>query len=123
LKETLAHALDPKKIRTQDAPFTVASVMRNDAGTEHAWEFVKANWDKLVALYPESGLVRMCAAISALDDPENEKDAQAFFAAHEVPTGKKQIEQALEQLRINVLFKSREVQPLCAAFPAAPSQS
>jgi hypothetical protein len=97
--------------------------MRNDAGTEHAWEFVKANWDKLVALYPESGLVRMCSAVSALDEPESEKDAQAFFAAHEVPTGKKQIAQALEQLRINVLFKSREMQQLCATFPVPTTQS
>src|SRR5262249_31235472 len=110
-------ALDPQKIRTQDAPFTVAAVMRNDAGTEHAWDFIKANWSRLVTLYPESGLVRMCQAVSALDEPHLEQDAQAFFTANAVPAGKKQIEQALEQLRINVLFKSRELAPLCAAFP------
>lgn len=118
LKETLSHTLDPQKIRTQDAPFTVASVMRNDAGTEHAWDFIKANWDRMVTLYPESGLVRMCQAVSALDEPELEKDALAFFAAHEIPSGKKAIDQALEQLRINVLFKARESAPLCTAFAA-----
>ena len=119
LSLTLEHALDPEKIRTQDAPFTVAAVMRNDAGSVHAWEFVKANWAKLVALYPESGLVRMCSAVSALDQPEHEEDVCAFFTANALPSGKKQIAQALEQLRINVLFKSRELSPLCAAFPVA----
>jgi len=118
LKTTLDFTLDPEKIRTQDAPFTVGAVMRNDAGTDLAWEFIKANWNKLVELYPESGLVRMCQSIAAIDEAALEKDAQAFFAAHEVPTGKKQIEQALEQIRISVLFKQRELAGLCSAFPA-----
>lgn len=119
LKETLSLALNPEKIRTQDAPFTVAAVMRNDAGTELAWEFVKNNWAKMRELYPEPGLVRMCSAICYLDEEKWEKDAKEFFATHEVPTGKKQIEQTLEQLRINVLYRNRELEALSAAFPQA----
>ncbi|MBX9685149.1 MAG: M1 family metallopeptidase [Candidatus Obscuribacterales bacterium] len=118
LKTTLQHALDPQKIRTQDAPFTVAAVLRNSAGSQHAWEFIKANWDTLLKLYPESGMVRMCQAVSALDDPAMEAEARAFFSTHEVPSGKKQIEQALEMLRINVLFKARELPKLLASYPA-----
>lgn len=117
LLKTLENALDPQKIRTQDAPFTVAAVMRNQAGKQHAWSFIKTNWQKLQSLYPESGLVRMCQAVSALDEAHQEEEVRDFFDANEVPSGRKQILQALEQLRINVLFRSREQASLLTSFP------
>lgn len=123
LGQTLALALDPKAIRTQDAPFTVAGVMSNQAGSKAAWEFIKANWDKMVELYPSTGLVRMCGAIVNLDDPASEKEVHKFFADRSVEGGEKALEQYFELLRVNVLFRQRASAPLAAAYtpPAAPA--
>src|SRR5207244_3316449 len=37
------------EVRTQDAPYLLASVLRNDVASEAAWKFLTANWDKIVA--------------------------------------------------------------------------
>lgn len=117
ISQTLAHTLNPGTIRTQDAPFTVADMMRNSIGARAAWQFIKENWDRLVALYPESGLVRMCEAVVELDAPELEADVHAFFNGREVKGGKKAMQQALELLRVNVAFRQREAGVLAAAYP------
>jgi len=116
LQKTLESALDPAKIRTQDAPFVVARVMQNETGGEHAWKFVKDNWDKLVTLYPESGVVRMCGGVTALSTPELEADVIEFFRTHPVKTGEKAIPQYLELLRVAVLLRQREAGPLEELF-------
>lgn len=124
LERTLAHTLDPATIRTQDAPFVLARVVANDNITARAWQFIKDNWARIAKLYPESALVRMChATIVQLDTPELEADAQAFFSANTVKGGDKTIGQALELLRVNVLFRQRETTPLAALFAPPPAPS
>ncbi len=121
LTKTLEHALDPAKIRTQDAPYVVARVMQNEVASKAAWEFVKNNWAKMVEIYPESGLVRLCGGVTALNTPELEAEVKDFFAANPVKGGDKAISQYLEMLRIAVLFRERESAPLTASFtPPAP---
>ncbi|MBY0547573.1 MAG: M1 family metallopeptidase [Candidatus Obscuribacterales bacterium] len=121
LGQTLNHALDPNTIRTQDAPFTVAQVLGNAEGARAAWQFIKDNWDKLVALYPESGLVRMCESITNLDDAELEADVQAFFKKREVAGGKLALQQAMEMQRINVAFRRTQSPALAAAYAPPPT--
>ncbi len=123
IDQTLAHTLNPAAIRTQDAPFTVADLMANEQGVRAAWKFIKENWTRLVELYPESGLVRMCEAVAGFDDAELEADVRSFFNGREVKGGAKAMEQALELLRINVLFRQREAGTLAAAYPVPPTRA
>jgi puromycin-sensitive aminopeptidase len=112
LKHTFAACLDGQ-IKTQDAPFLLGSASANEVATEPLWEFIKTNWESLIKAFPETGSVRMCSAIiPTLDSPEQEKDAQQFFAAHKLKAGDMAIAQALEQLRINVLLRQREAAAL-----------
>lgn len=120
LKRTLAYALDTKEFRTQDAPFVVARVLNNPIGGEEAWTFVKANWDEMVKLYPESGLVRLCGGVTALNTPEQEADVRAFFASHKVPHAGKAIDQYLELLHVNVLLRQRDEAALSVQFAPDP---
>jgi puromycin-sensitive aminopeptidase len=115
-KRTLECTLDPTKIRTQDAPSVVSSLMRNEVAGQTAWDFVKTNWEKMNKLYPESGIVGMCGGVTALSTPEQEADVIDFFATHKVKTGEKRIPQYLEMLRIAVLLRQRESDALAAAF-------
>jgi puromycin-sensitive aminopeptidase len=120
LKRTLEYALDPSELRTQDAPFIVARVLSNPAGAEAAWAFVKEKWDEMVRLYPESGLVRLCGAVTALNTPEQEADVKAWFAAHKVPHAGKAIDQYLELLHVAVLLRQRDEKALSSQFAPDP---
>ena len=120
LKSTITDA-----VRTQDAPSLVVRLLGNEVSTEAAWAFIKENWDYMVANFPETGLISMMSGITALDEPEQEADVREFVASHPVKGGDKAIAQALEQLRIGVLFNQRETATLTALFappvPASPT--
>lgn len=129
LKRTLSSTLSGE-VRTQDAPFLLASLIRNDVCAEEAWRFLKDNWQKVTETYPDAMVARVCGAVTALDRPELETDVQSFFAEHKVKSGEMAVAQALEQLRINVSLREREslklanhlvpAAPLAAVTPAAP---
>lgn len=114
LKQTLASCLS-EQVKTQDAPHLLAAVAQNEIGTEAAWQFLKENWQRMLAAYPENGVTRMCGAIlPALDKPGFEAEAQEFFAKHKVPAGDMAVAQGLELLHVNVLMRTRETKPLSA---------
>ena len=120
LKRTLEYALNPSELRTQDAPFVVARVLGNPEGAEAAWAFVKEKWAEMIRLYPESGLVRLCGAVTALNTPEQEADVKAWFAAHKVPHAGKSIDQYLELLHVAVLLRQRDEKALTSQFMPDP---
>jgi puromycin-sensitive aminopeptidase len=109
LKKTIASCLSDD-VKTQDAPYLFASLAMNEVGTEAAWTFLKANWDKMHEAYPDNGMTRMCSAvIPSLDKNGLETEAKEFFATHKIKGGEMAVAQALEQLHVNVLLRDREV--------------
>ncbi|HXV68210.1 MAG TPA: M1 family aminopeptidase [Nitrospira sp.] len=111
LKRTLVSTIS-EDIRTQDAPFLVSAIMMNVQGRETAWEFVKANWDVMERRFPKQGLRRMCGGIVGLATSELERDVRHFFSSRKIDLGGKTLEQYLEQLRIAVAFREREMKTL-----------
>ena len=120
LKETLAHCLDGE-IRTQDAPFMVRLVLMSVYGRELAWDFVKREWDRMAEQYPKQGLRRMCEGVVGLTTPELERDVRRFFADRKIDLGGKTLEQYLEQLRIGVAVRERELASLLTYLKKVPS--
>jgi puromycin-sensitive aminopeptidase len=115
LARTLARTISGE-IRTQDAPFLISAILANVYGRELAWDFVKTNWEKLDQLFPKQGLRRMCGGIVSLATPELERDVLAFFTSRKIDLGGKTLEQYLEQLRIAVAFRERELRGTQAAL-------
>jgi puromycin-sensitive aminopeptidase len=113
------------EVRTQDAPLLVRDLLLGVHSRERTWAFVKEHWDEMERLYPSlSGLARMCEGITALATPLLEADVRQFFALRTVVLGGKILEQYLEQLRIAVAFREREVEALAtylSRFPAGQS--
>jgi puromycin-sensitive aminopeptidase len=107
LERTLARTISGD-IRTQDAPFLVSAVLGNVYGRELAWDFVKANWEKMDQLFPKQGLRRMCGGIVNLATPALEQDVRAFFGSRQIDLGGKTLEQYLEQLKIMVTVRERD---------------
>jgi puromycin-sensitive aminopeptidase len=96
------------EVRTQNAPYLMRSILLNTEGREHAWAFLKANWDEMGRQYPDNSIVRMCEGIVSLVTPALEADVIDFLASHPVKQGAKTMQQHLEKLRIAVACKQRE---------------
>lgn len=110
MDRTLAMTLDGT-VRTQDAPYLLAVCMRNKEQGYRAWEFVKANWEKINKDFPSNSIVRMLSGVTSLSKPEQAADVIAFFDDHEVPQGQLTLQQTLEKLRVNVALRERESAP------------
>ena len=108
-------------VRTQDAWRLFVSLISNEVAGRAAWNFLTENWEKIVAAYPENGMVRLVSGISELDTLDKEAEVKKFFAEHKVKSGDMAVAQALEQLRINVALRERESKKLADHLvPPAP---
>lgn len=113
MDRTLALTLDGT-VRTQDAPYLLAECLVNREQGERAWDFLAANWDRMLRGYPDNAIVRMAGGVRALSRPETARQVIAFFATHPVPKGQRTLEQHLEKLRVNVALREREAGLLTA---------
>ena len=92
-------------VRTQNAPFLLATAMRNREHGPHAWRFVRENWELLNERFPSNSIVRMLSTIPQLSRPEVAADVESFFAEHDVPQGPLTLQQHLEKLRVHVRLR------------------
>jgi puromycin-sensitive aminopeptidase len=113
LKKTMEMTLDGQ-VRTQNAPYLMHSLLVNPACRYQAWDFARAHWDEMIQKYPDNALPRMCEAVVALLDREDE--VKKFFGEHRVRLGGKIIDQHLERLSVAVGFRKREGKNLQATL-------
>ncbi|MBA3994376.1 MAG: peptidase [Cyanobacteria bacterium DS2.3.42] len=114
-KEILAKTLEKTlngEIRTQNAPYVVRAVMLNPWGRELGWNFMKENWDKMIKVFPEVMITRMCEGVTGLISEDLLLEVQGHFEQNEVKQGHRTISQHLEKLAVSVYFKARERQTL-----------
>jgi puromycin-sensitive aminopeptidase len=111
VERTLARTISGE-IRTQDAPFLVSAMLGNVDGRELAWTFLKTNWEKMDRMFPKQGVRRMCGGMVSLATPELEQDVRDFFMTRKIDLGGKTLDQYLEQLRISVTVRERDIRAL-----------
>jgi puromycin-sensitive aminopeptidase len=105
LRATMAMTLDGQ-VRTQNAPYLMHSLLLNTTSRYEAWDFIRKNWDEMSRKYPDNAQPRMCEAVVALLDREEE--VKSFFNTHRVRLGAKIIDQHMERLTVAVAFRNRE---------------
>ena len=93
------------------------ALLLNNTFRYEAWDYLRAHWSEMVQKYPDNALPRMCEAVVALLDREEE--VKQFFAEHRVRLGGKIIDQHLERLSVAVGFRQREGEKLQATLKAA----
>jgi puromycin-sensitive aminopeptidase len=113
LRATMEMTLDGQ-VRTQNAPYLMHSLLLNTAIRYEAWDFIRKNWDEMCRKYPDNALPRMCEAVVALLDREQE--VKKFFETHRVRLGAKIIDQHMERLSVAVAFRNREGSSLAATL-------
>jgi puromycin-sensitive aminopeptidase len=113
LSSTMEMTMDGQ-VRTQNAPYLMHSLLLNNDCRYDAWDYVRKNWDEMNKRWPDNTLPRMCEAIVALLDREDE--VKSFLASHRVRLGAKTIDQHLERLTVAVGFRKREGAALAATL-------
>jgi puromycin-sensitive aminopeptidase len=107
------------KIRTQDAPFILAGIIGTEHAGEAAWDFMRDNWTKIVATYPDNAVPRMVSACSALDTAELQAEVVDFFAKNKVKEGDMAVAQMIERLSVNVGLRETETPKLTSYLEAS----
>ena len=94
-------------IRSQDAPFVLASALMHRRHGPAVWRQITDAWPAIVETYPSSTIVRLLSGIRWLADPETSAEVEEFVAAHPVPQGQQQLDQHLERLAVNRRLRTR----------------
>jgi puromycin-sensitive aminopeptidase len=96
------------EVRRQDGPFLVRTLLANRVGGSAVWERVKAEWARLIDLFPDVAHHAMISTVHTLcRDVALAEDITRFLRAHPLAVGQRSVLQTLEQLAVNVRFAER----------------
>lgn len=109
LKKTLEFAMS-KSVRIQDTASMFSAVWANPAGKAVAWQFTKANWEKLLKRYPSSGhmLSRFIKPAARFTSNYEAEQFAKFFKTHKAPGAKRALAQVLEKIYSNSAWLLRD---------------
>ncbi len=107
LQQTLQATLTPR-VRSQDAPFAIAAVIRNPAGRQIGWDFVQANWgqiDKMASGFSAGAII---SATGSFCNATMKDQVKSFFTEHPVPAAARTLKQALERIDECIDLRSQQ---------------
>ncbi len=107
LERTLEYAISPE-VRSQDALFVIAGVMRNPAGAKLAWDFVRAHWNEIANLGGAFGGGIIVGSAGSFCDAGMRDEVKDFFATHHAPAADRGLKQSLERIGYCVDLKSQQ---------------
>jgi aminopeptidase N/puromycin-sensitive aminopeptidase len=122
VERTLEYAAS-SDVRVSDAPELIGSLLRNPAGQEAAWEFVKTHWpelkEKLSAPFTEATVV---GSASAFCDQAHLAEVKDFFTRNKVEAAERTLRQTLESIGDCIDFKAQQQAKLARWLDDHPPQ-
>jgi puromycin-sensitive aminopeptidase len=94
------------EVRTQNGPFLIAYVLMGE-NPAMAWDFIEDRWDDILGRFTPPLIPRMLEAVSTVVDPALAARVRAFIDAHQLRSGQKTVEQAMERMDVQVAFAQR----------------
>ena len=85
------------EIRSQDAPRVITGVMRNPAGRELAWQFVRSNWDAVKKKSSVWSAATFVNAAAVLCESQKSGEIQQFFQTAQLPGAERTLRQSVER--------------------------
>ena len=113
LNRTLDYALSPDA-RSQDSLSLIGRVMRNPAGQELAWDFVRSHWsnvEKVGGAFGGSAIVRSTASFC---DARLRDEVNDFFTTQHATATDRSLRQSLERINYCIEMKERQRMPLAS---------
>ncbi len=107
LQRTLDFAISPD-VRSQDALQVITSVMRNPAGRDLAWDFIRSHWDAIAKAGGPFASAEVVGATSVFCDTGMRDQVTEFFSAHRIAAAERTYKQSIERINNCVDFKSQQ---------------
>ncbi len=97
-------------VRQQDSVGILSGIAVNPKGRMIWLKFMKYNWDTMLSRYGDGGytLSRMIKAISNTSEEKHQKYFKDFIKTHKTPGAERAVEQVLERIENNILWKNRD---------------
>jgi aminopeptidase N len=95
VKRTLDYAVSGE-VRNQDSYELIIGELSRQQTRAQAWDFVRANWDKVHAQLTASSGQRLVGATGSFCTVELRDQAQSFFATHKVENSERTLKQAYD---------------------------
>jgi len=95
-------------VRTQDAPYLLAALIRNRLVGVDVWRAATARWAVANAKFPHGSTVAVAAGVTTIvESAEVAQEVRAFHEANPVEAGQRQVEQFLDLLDLHVSLAAR----------------
>jgi len=107
LQRTLDFAISPE-VRSQDALALITAVMRNPAGRELAWNFIRSQWDAVAKAGGPFASAEVVGATGRFCDAGLRDQVTEFFSEHKVAAAERTYKQSIERINNCVDFKSQQ---------------
>jgi aminopeptidase N/puromycin-sensitive aminopeptidase len=100
------------QVRNQDASTQFVIALRDVETRNQAWDYVKANWDKVHAQLTESMGGYLVSATGSFCSAAARDDVSSFFATHKVAAADVELKHAIEHINGCINFRSEQEQNL-----------
>ena len=107
LQRTLDYAITPD-VRSQDALGVIASVMRNPAGQQLAWDFIQSHWSAVEKAGGPFASAEIIGATSSFCDAHMRDEVVKFYDAHKIAEAERTFRQSIERINNCVDLKSQQ---------------
>jgi len=107
VQRTLEFAISPE-VRSQDALQLVTGVMRNPAGQELAWNFIRQHWPELEKAGGPFASAQVVQATSSFCDAGLRDQVTDFFTSHKVEAAERSYKQSIERINNCVDLKTQQ---------------
>jgi aminopeptidase N/puromycin-sensitive aminopeptidase len=121
LERTLKLALSDD-IRSQDAPRLIMGVLRNPAGRQLGWQFVRTEWPQIKAKSSVWSAAAIVAGTASFCDANVAPQIQQFFQSVNLPAAERTLRQSVERISDCSQFRQTQ-EPALAKFLQKPSGS
>jgi aminopeptidase N/puromycin-sensitive aminopeptidase len=107
LQRTLDFAVSPE-VRSQDALQLITGVLRNPAGQDLAWNFIREHWPEIEKAGGPFASAEVVASTSSFCDAGLRDQVTEFFNAHKVEAAERTYKQSIERINNCIDLKSQQ---------------
>jgi aminopeptidase N len=111
VRRTLELALTDE-VRSQDAGGVIASVLRNPAGNDIAWDFVKRNWEAIYRRIPFGAAGMILGSAGATCDPARAEEIRRFASERNLREASRATAAAAERIANCAEFRALQQESL-----------
>jgi aminopeptidase N/puromycin-sensitive aminopeptidase len=96
-KRSLDYTLSGK-VRNQDSPAMLAIPMRSRDTRDFAWQYIQANWEKVLAQMTPLSAGSFVGAAGSFCSAASRDQVVGFYSTHKVPSSERALKRAIDQI-------------------------